>query len=58
MADIKKFFQSSSSKKRELGSSNSETNDDPKKMKEGSFSSNDVNEVFDRTSTSSDTNVT
>ena len=58
MADIKRFFQSSSSKKRELGSSNSETNDDPKKMKEGSSSSNDVNEVFDRTSTSSDTNVT
>lgn len=58
MADIKKFFQSSSQKKRELGSSNSDTNDVPKKMKEGSSSNNENNEVFNTSFTSNITNDT
>ena len=50
--DITKYFQNSSAKKRELGSSSSEANEDPKKLKEGSLGSNDDNVVFETKSTS------
>lgn len=44
--DIKTYFQNSTSKKRELGSSSSEAIEDPKKLKEGSLNSSDDNIVF------------